>query len=147
MLRCLRLVVVLALLAGGMTSAKDTSNRYTVSTAKPFADVVEDLKFAISEHNFRLTGHNRIGAGIAKRAGIAFPRASVIEFCNLEYARKILERHPNFLLHMPCRIAVYEHGEQIIVDAYLLPENDPRNPRIITEVNQIIKSIVRYAAE
>lgn len=147
MLRCLRLVVVLALLAGGMAFAEDTLNRFTVSTAKPFADVVEDLKFAISEQNFRLTGHNRIGAGIAKREGIVFPRASVFEFCNLEYAQKILERHPNFLLHMPCRIAVYEQGEQIIVDAYLLPENEPRNPRVITEVNQIIKSIVRYAAE
>ena len=147
MRHCLRLVVVLALLAGGMASAKDTINRYTVSTAKPFADVIDDLKFAISDHNFRITGNNRIGAGIAKREGIVFPRASVFEFCNLRYAQQLLEFSPSYLLHMPCRIAVYEQGKQTIIDAYLLSENDPRNSRVITEVNQIIKSIVRYAAE
>ena len=139
--------VVLAWLACCSASAKDTVNRYTVSTAKPFEDVVDDLKFAISDHNFRITGNNRIGAGIAEREGIAFPRASVFEFCNLRYARQLLEYSPSYLLHMPCRIAVYEQGEQTIVDAYLLSENDPRISRIIQEVNQIIKSIVRYAVE
>ena len=147
MLLSLKSVMVLALLSGTMVSAQDTINRFTVSTAKPFEDVVEDLRFAIAAHNFRLTGYNRIGEVIAKREGIAFPRASVFEFCNLEYGQKILERNPRYLLHMPCRIAVYEQGELIIVDAFLLPESDPQKHRSITEINQIIKAIVRYAAE
>ena len=48
---------------------------YTVSTEKSFDDVIDDLKFAISESNFRLTSENRIGAAISERTGKTFPPA------------------------------------------------------------------------
>ena len=53
---------------------------YTVSTEKSFDDVIDDLKFAISESNFRLTSENRIGAAISERTGKTFPPAGSYTF-------------------------------------------------------------------
>lgn len=139
-------LVLLSLAACSPPPAQDRAPRYTAHTSKPFADVLADLEFAIGEHNFRLTGRDTIGAAIAERNAIAFDAATVLHFCNLEYARQLLEADPHYLLHMPCRIALYERAGRITVEARLLPEGDPA-PLLNTRINGILKAIVSDAAE
>ena len=127
--------------------AQEGSVRYRVLTDKPFTDVVEEVEFAITEHNFRITGSNRIGAVISSRAGAAFPDSLVIHFCNLEYARQFLEVEPDYLLYMPCKVAVAEQEDQVVIETLLLPEDDPRLHAISVEVNAILRAIVDFAAE
>ena len=138
-----------ALVVGALNfvHAEGLENRYRAETNKAFDEVVNDLKFAISEHNYRLTGENRIGEAIAEREKTSFPRASVIHFCNLTQAKEILDIAPDYLLHMPCRISVYEGSGHVFVEALLLPEDDQRVHAKATKINQMLRLIVDHAVE
>lgn len=147
------LLSVLLLFVGAIglgDSAPDTmeaepaglGERYALTTSKPYEGVVLDAEYAITEHNFRLTGRNRIGEAIAERGG-RYPGHTVLEFCNLEYARRLLDVHSRYLLYMPCRLAISQDAEGTTVATYLLPEDEPA----AREVNAILKAIVRAAAE
>ncbi|MDH3280247.1 MAG: DUF302 domain-containing protein, partial [Gammaproteobacteria bacterium] len=95
--------------------------RYTLDSDKPYAEVIADLKVAISEHNYRVTGENVIGEALGRRHDKAFPKSLVVHFCNLEHARQILSAAPDFLLHMPCKVAVYEYAAKVRIETWLLP--------------------------
>ena len=121
--------------------------RYRVEVDKPFDTVLEDIEFAITEHNFRITGDNTVGEVIAKRHGEPFPRSTIIHFCNLEYARELLLIDVDYLLHMPCKIAVSQQGGRVIVETLLLPEDNPQAAALSAEINAILKAIVDYTLE
>jgi len=58
--------LLLALLPGCAAPPTAESPRFyeAATTTKPYADVLAELELAITEHNFRITGHNRIGSVI-----------------------------------------------------------------------------------
>ncbi len=140
--------LLIILVFATISCTNDTSNdQLTVETDKSFENVMLDLEFAITDHNFRITGRNDIGEAIAERHKIAFPRYTVVHFCNLEYARKFLEEDPHTILHMPCMIAVFEQGDKVVLKTHLLPEDDTRLGRLSAEVNTILRQNIDYAAK
>ena len=138
--------IVMVLLPLALPASTEAIERYTLRTQKPFAEVLEDLEFAIGEENFRLTGRAQIGAAIAERHGNDFPEAIVVHFCNLEYARALLQADANNLLYMPCRVSLRQQEAQVIVDAWLLPEDTGDALALRREVNEVLRRIVRFAA-
>lgn len=129
----------------GLRAEEIDRTLYRVTVQRPFADVLLDLEFAITDHNFRITGANHIGAAIGERIGQPFPEAEVVHFCNLEYARRLLEIDPDFLAYMPCQIAVVQDGDRVTVSTWLLPERPPPATVLIDEINAILRAIVDYA--
>ncbi|MFO1350560.1 MAG: DUF302 domain-containing protein [Gammaproteobacteria bacterium] len=127
--------------------ADDSADRYRAVTQHPFDDVLADINFAISQHNFRITGGNHIGGAIGERLGKSFPRSEIIHFCNLEYARRMLEAAPDNLLHMPCKIVVYERNGEVVIETQLLPEHDANIGALNAEINGMLREIVDYAAQ
>ena len=120
---------------------------FSKQTDKKFNDVIEDLVIVIAEHNFRLNQHARIGKAISQRNNIPFPQATVLHFCNLNYARQLLEIAPDYLLRMPCRISVWpENEENTIIEVWLLPEDDERTVAFAKKINAILINIVSYGA-
>ncbi len=150
------LLILLTLLVNGAALAADTAlssksldaatSRYTVTTSKPFDDVVADLEFAISENNYRITGRNQIGKAIAQSENIGFPRSTIIHFCNLQTAKEVFNLNPDFLLHMPCRITLREKQGDVVIEARLVPENDPKLTEITARINAMLRRIADYAA-
>lgn len=118
-------------------------------TTKPFSDVIQELEFAITERNFRITGRNTIGNEIRKRGYANFPNMEVIHFCNLEYAREILTLAPGFVAQMPCRITVHEEGGAVLVGLIRLPEDqpDPTTRRFAQRINELLREIVQFAVQ
>lgn len=144
--------LLLVMLCSTSTAAEQnqqsmTKLRYAAVTQRDYDDVLEDVEFAISEHNYRRTGGNHIGSAISQREDIPFPKSDIIHFCNLEYARQFLLIDPEFLIHMPCKVVVYERGKEVVVETELLPENDERLRELTQQVNQILRDIVDYATE
>lgn len=120
---------------------------FSVETRKNFDDVMEDLLVAIADNNFRLTQHAHIGKAIADRNNITFPSATVVHFCNLNYAKQLLELAPDYLLRMPCRISVWPNSNgSSIINVWLLPEDDKRTIDFAKKINAILKNIVTYSA-
>lgn len=123
---------------------------YSAETAtKSYADVLAELEVAITERNFRITGHNKIGSVIREREGIAFPDYDTLQFCNLTQARVMLEMSPASVAWMPCNVAVRSEGGKVIVTTHLLPtdSSDPRLNEFARNMNQELKAIVHFAVE
>lgn len=121
----------------------------TYKTKKPFEDVVFELDFAITERNYRITGRNTIGKGIRDRGYEDFPDVEVIHFCNLEYAREVLELDPGFVAQMPCRITIHEQDGGSVISLILLPQDhpEPRVNEFSRRMNGILREIVEFVVE
>ena len=123
------LPVVLALLCSACTQmpavVQDRDLIVRRTTTKPFDEVIADLDFSITQHNFRITGRNTIGAGLRERGYADFPDIEVIHFCSLELAREVLLIDPGFVAQMPCRITIHTLPARTVVSVILLPEDHP----------------------
>jgi len=122
---------------------------YQAETAKPYDDVLAELELAITENNFRITGHNHIGSVIRKRDNIAFPDYDTIQFCNLTLAKQMLEMSPAAVAYMPCNIAVRSEQGKVVIVTHLLPTDGPdgKLDAFFSEMNGKLKKIVDFAAE
>lgn len=122
---------------------------YQVATQKPYDEVLAELEVAISENNFRVTGHSRVGKVIRERGAKDFPDYDTIQFCNLTHARTILAIAPEAIRHMPCNVVMYRKGDKTIVRTHLLPtdtDNEELN-RFSEQMNRILKQMIDFAAE
>jgi uncharacterized protein (DUF302 family) len=120
-----------------------------VTATKPYADVLAELELAITERNFRITGHNQIGSVIRERENIDFPDYDTLQFCNLTLARRMLELSPAAVVHMPCNVAVRFQDGRVYVTTHLLPTDSP-NPTLnafFRDLNAQLKQIVDFAVE
>ena len=122
---------------------------YRYVTAKPFAQVIFELNFAITERNLRITGRNTIGEGLRKRGYKDFPDVEVIHFCSLELAREVLLIDPGFVAQMPCRITVHEEGGNTVISLITLPVDhvDERVNKFARRVNGMLHEIVDFTLE
>lgn len=122
---------------------------YQVATQKSYDDVLAELEVAISENNFRITGHSRVGKVIRERGAKDFPDYDTIQFCNLTHARTILSIAPEAIRHMPCNVVMYQKGDKTIVRTHLLPtdtDNEELN-RFSEQMNQTLKQMIDFAVE
>ncbi len=124
-------------------------NWYQATTQKTYADVLAELELAITENNFRITGHNHIGSVIRQRDNIDFPDYDTFQFCNLTLARQMLEISPAAVAYMPCNIAVRTENGKVVIITHLLPTDGPdeRLNSFFRDMNQKLKKIVDFAAE
>ncbi len=143
------LLAILCIVSGCAARQAPESLYYRAETAKPYADVLAELELAITERNFRVTGHNKIGGVIRERENIAFPDYDTIQFCNLTLARRMLEISPESVAYMPCNVAVRSERGRVYITTHLLP-TDSANPVMndfAREMNEKLKQIVDFAAE
>ncbi|MBI2992666.1 MAG: DUF302 domain-containing protein [Gammaproteobacteria bacterium] len=136
-------------LAPGAGQATELQALYDRPTMKPLPDVLDDLEFAITERNFRITGRLSIGKAIREREGAGFPDYEVILFCNVGLARDMLKLEPTYVVFCPAKVAVRESGSELIITAPLLPEDTHREElnALAARINTLLRQIVDYGAE
>ncbi len=138
-----------ALAACAQQRTAEPERWYQAETGKPYDDVLAELELAITENNFRITGHNHIGSVIRKRDNIAFPDYDTIQFCNLTLAKQMLEMSPAAVAYMPCNIAVRSENGKVVIVTHMLPTDGPDGKlnAFFSEMNGKLKKIVDFAAE
>jgi uncharacterized protein (DUF302 family) len=141
--------LLLAVLPGSSVQNTAAPSCYRAETTKPYEDVLAELEVAITERNFRITGHNHIGSVIRAREKIDFPDYDTIQFCNLTLARQMLEISPDAVVYMPCNIAVRSESGRVIIVTHLLPTDSPNEKlnEFARSMNEKLKQIVDFAAE
>jgi len=125
------------------------SHYYQVDTDKAFEEVLDDTIFAITERNFRITSHLHIGKAIRDRNNPGFPEYEVLLYCNLVYAKKMLDLDPDMINSCPGRITIRQSDDRIIITAPLWPEQmkDKSLKTHMRKMNALIREIVDYAAD
>ncbi len=130
-------------------SSSTTIHYYQAKTQKPYNDVLAEVEIAIAEHNFRITGHSRVGKVIRDRGTKNFPDYDTIQFCNLTHAKTLLLMSPHAVSYMPCNIVVYQFKDGTIIKTHLLPTDTENNDlnHFSKKMNKTLKQIVDFAAE
>jgi uncharacterized protein (DUF302 family) len=149
MVKIIAICSLLACLSGCAAPPGEFVPYYQVATQKPYDDVLSELEVAISENNFRITGHSRVGKVIRERGTKDFPDYDTIQFCNLTHARTILEISPEAIRHMPCNVVMYQHQGKTVVRTHLLPTDTGNKElnRFSEQMNRTLKKIVDFAVE
>ena len=147
-----KVTIVTALLLIASCAARppiEIARYYQAETQKPYADVLAELEIAISENNFRITGHSSVGKVIRQRGTQDFPDYDTLQFCNLTHAKTLLQISPHAVRHMPCNVVTYSYQDKTIVKTRLLP-TDTDNPELnqfSAQMNEMLKQIVDFAVE
>ena len=143
-------IVLLACLAASPAAAPAQSIQiYSRETGKSMKQVMDDAEFAITDHNFRVVNKLHVGKAIRESGHPHFPDFNIILFCNVNYAREMLELDPDMINFCPGRIAMRQHGDKVIITAPLFPEHtDNKALNGITEkINALIRQMVDYAGK
>ncbi len=92
---------MISIMADKMPVAEDVS----------FDDAIDSMKLRANEINFKLVGHSPLWKDIAAITGEETPRVEIFSFCDAMVARKVLDYAPEFVVFIPCRIALLEDAE------------------------------------
>ncbi len=122
---------------------------YQLETVKPYSEVLAELEVAIAEHNFRITGHSRVGKVIRERGAENFPEYDTVQFCNLTLAKTVLDITPHAITYMPCNVVTYQLNGKTIIRTHLLPEDTDNSTLndFAKTMNLQLKQIIDFAAE
>jgi uncharacterized protein (DUF302 family) len=102
MLSPLSLRDMVAIMADKMPVADDVS----------FEDAVDSMRLRANEINFKFVGRSPLWKDVAAITGDEdTPRVEIFNFCDAVVARKILDYAPEFVVFIPCRIALLEDAE------------------------------------
>jgi uncharacterized protein (DUF302 family) len=95
---------MISVMADKMKVAEDVS----------FDDAIESMKLRANEVNFKFVGHSPLSKDIEAISGQPTPRVEIFQFCDAMVARKILDYAPEFVVFLPCRIALLEDADGTI---------------------------------
>ena len=74
-------------------------------------DAVESMKLRANEVNFKFVGSSPLSKEIEALTEAPSPRIEIFRFCDALVARKILDYMPEFIVFLPCRIALIEDAD------------------------------------
>ena len=88
------------------------ADKMPVAEGVSFDDAVDSMKLRANEINFKFVGHNPLWKDVVAITGNEdTPRVEIFNFCDAMVARKVLDYAPEFVVFIPCRIALLEDGE------------------------------------
>jgi uncharacterized protein (DUF302 family) len=73
-----------------------------------FNEILEAMELKANDMNFKKVGHNKFWKDVSAITGLPTPRVEVLQFCDAMVGRRMLNYSPEFVVFIPCRIAVYE---------------------------------------
>ncbi len=87
------------------------ADKMPVADDVSFDDAVDSMRLRANEINFKFVGHNPLWKDIAAITGEETPRVEIFNFCDAMLARKVLDYAPEFVVFIPCRIALIEDAD------------------------------------
>lgn len=144
------LVAVTACLLISCQPVVSTERIYEQESPYSFADTLQNLDIAISEHNYRIIHRSDIGGAIRERGEADFPLSTVVSFCNISYARDMMLINPVLINEMPCNVTVRETGDgRVIVGARLMAviADTLEERRFADKINGNLKDIIGATVE
>ena len=87
---------------------------YTLTSNRPFDQVVANLEKTVPEYQFRVLHVHDVQATLAEK-GLQRGALKIIEVCNAKFAHQALQKDMNVALFMPCRFTVYPEGGKTVV--------------------------------
>jgi uncharacterized protein (DUF302 family) len=129
----------------------ETAMLIILESNRSLKDVCAAIEPAAQKYKFGVLGVHNLKETMAKK-GVAFEKECMIfEVCNPNQAKKVLEARMEISTALPCRVSVYQEGDQVklatikpteMVASYQAPEL----AAVAAEVEETITAIMREAA-
>lgn len=142
-------LVILMLISLSGCLEKHQDSIYQKVSNYDFEDSLLNLDIAISEHNYRIIHRSHIGQAVRDRGDESFPLSTITSFCNITYAKEMMEINSNLINDMPCNVSIRESEQGVIVSTKLMNTNtnNARQNEFAQRINDNLKSIVEATAE
>ena len=82
-----------------------------LDSRKPFDVAVADLQRSVAAHGFSVLHVHALSDTLAAKGHPIDKRVAVLEVCNAAVASQMLALDATISLALPCRVAVFEHGD------------------------------------
>lgn len=89
--------------------------RYEVKTSKTFSTAVEDLKKSLSENKFGVLWELNFKDKLEEKGLDFHQNFKVLEVCNPNQAKEVLDRHIEVGYFLPCKMVVYEKENNVFI--------------------------------
>lgn len=128
---------------------QDKPRLYQLQSNYDYEDTLLNLDIAISEHNYRIIHRSNIGQAIRDRGDKNYPLSTVISFCNITYAKEMMEINSALINDMPCIITVREEKQGVVVGTRLMIDNSSNQAQndFAIRINKNLLSIVQATIE
>jgi uncharacterized protein (DUF302 family) len=125
------------------------SRIYEKESPYSFEDTILNLDIAISEYNYRIIHRSHIGQAVRDRGDTNFPLSTITSFCNITYAKEMMEINPVLINDMPCNIGVRQDEDKVIIGTKLMQEvvSDPAQQAFAKKINTNLKGIIGATIE
>ncbi|MCY3803835.1 MAG: DUF302 domain-containing protein [Gammaproteobacteria bacterium] len=87
------------------------ADKIPVDESVSWDDAVEAMKLRANEINFKFVGSSPLWKEIEAVTGKPSAKVEMFRFCDAAVARKILDSIPEFVIFLPCMIALIEDGD------------------------------------
>jgi uncharacterized protein (DUF302 family) len=87
------------------------ADKIPVDEGVSWDDAVEAMKLRANEVNFKFVGSSPLWKQIEAETEQPSAKVEMFRFCDARMARKILDEVPEFIVFLPCKIALLEDGE------------------------------------
>lgn len=143
------LIIVTSLML--VSCQSQVENRiYEKESRYSFEDTILNLDIAISEYNYRIIHRSHIGQAVRDRGDEDFPLSTITSFCNITYAKEMMEINPLLINEMPCNIGVRQTKDgKVIIGTKLMDEqvSDPAQQAFAKKINDNLKGIIGATVE
>ncbi len=149
----LKIHFIVILLLGCITacnnSSENPSRLYQLASEYDFEETLANVDIAISEHNYRIIHRSNIGQAVRDRGDKNYPLSTVINFCNITYAKEMMAINPDLINDMPCIITVREAMDGVIVGTRLMITNtkNQRQNDFAKRINNDLRAIIQASVE
>jgi len=125
--------------------------KYVVTTKKSVEQAVSDLKEAVTKNKFGVLHVHNLKETLNNK-GVPFTHeCQVLEVCNPQQAKKVLDNDMSMNMALPCRISVYEEGGETKI-GMIKPKamleflsSSPELMKVAEEVDKITTDIINEA--
>jgi uncharacterized protein (DUF302 family) len=124
---------------------------YEKTSQKSMAEIELALRDAAARHRFGVI-HVHDLQKTMKEKGVDFnSECAVFEVCNPQQAKRALEANPAISTVLPCRISVYQRGEERVIATFLptamMEMFDSAGLRpVAEEVESVVKAMIDESA-
>ena len=127
----------------------DQTRLYQHHSSYSFEDTLLNLDIAIAEHNYRIIHRSHIGQAVRDRGEVDYPLSTITSFCNITYAKEMMEVNSDLINDMPCNVAVRETTDGVIVSTTLMDANTDLESQnqFANKINNNLKSIIEATIE
>jgi uncharacterized protein (DUF302 family) len=119
---------------------------YKVVSKQSIETLVENLPAVVEQHNFSLVHTYVYHEMLEKRGHPIRRKVYLYELCQSKMAASMLTAYPQFSIFMPCKLAVYEENNQVVMATMNMQpmlKALKKTPELYQEATNMFGSLVR----